>query len=65
MTIYLRCRDDLRQELRRYRQRLQQCLIRHGHVYRGGCNWTQSYWRWLGELGSNIPYVWGRGGGVQ
>ena len=33
---YLRCRDDLRQELRRFRQRLQQCLIRHGHVYRGG-----------------------------
>ena len=46
---YLRCRDDLRQELRRYRQRLQQCLIRHGHVYRGGRNWTQSYRRWLGE----------------
>ena len=47
---YLRCRDDLRQELRRYRQRLQQALIRHGYVYRGGRNWTQSYRRWLGEL---------------
>ena len=47
---YLRCRDDLCQELRRYRQRLQQCLIRHGYVYRGGRNWTQSYRRWLGEL---------------
>ena len=48
--VYLRCRDDLRQELRRYRQRLQQCLIRQCYVYRGGRNWTQSYWRWLGEL---------------
>ena len=47
---YLRCRDDLRQELRRYRQRLQQALIRHGYVYHGGRNWTQSYRRWLGEL---------------
>ena len=47
---YLRCRDDLRQELRRYRQRLQQALIRHGYVYRGGRNWTQGYRRWLGDL---------------
>ena len=47
---YLRCRDDVRQEVRRYRQRLQQSLIRHGHVYRGGRNWTQGYRRWLDEL---------------
>ena len=47
---YLRCREDVRQELRRYRQRLQQALIRHGHVYRGGRNWTQGYRRWLDEL---------------
>lgn len=47
---YLRCREDLRQEARRYRQRLQHCLIRHGHIYRGGRNWTQGYRRWLGEL---------------
>ena len=33
---YLRCREDLREEARRYRQRPQHCLIRHGHIYRGG-----------------------------
>ena len=47
---YLRCREDVRQELQRYRQRLQHSLIRHGYVHRGGRNWTQSYRRWLGEL---------------
>ena len=47
---YLRCREDVHQELRRYRQRMQHTLIRHGHVYRGGRNWTQGYRRWLDEL---------------
>ena len=40
----------MRQELQRYRQRLQHSLIRHGYVYRGGRNWAQSYRHWLGEL---------------
>ena len=47
---FLRCREDLRDELRRYRQRVQGCLLRHGHVYREARNWTLRYRRWLTEL---------------
>ena len=46
---YLRARSDLREELKRYRQRLGNLLIRHGHLYTAGRNWTLKYRRWLKE----------------
>jgi transposase len=48
---YLRARADLRVELKRYRQRLGNLLIRHGYVYsEGKKSWTLRYRRWLKEL---------------
>jgi transposase len=44
---YLRARTDLKLELKRYRQRLQHLLIRHGHLFTAGKNWTLRYRRWL------------------
>jgi len=46
---YLRARADLKVELKRYRQRLQHLLIRHGLVFVDGKNWTLRYRRWLGQ----------------
>jgi transposase len=45
----LRCREDLQEDLLRWRHRLLKFLARHGHVYREGRNWTQRHWAWLRE----------------
>lgn len=47
---YLRAREDLKVELRRYRQRLNHLLIRHGYLYTQGTNWTMKYRQWLAGL---------------
>ncbi len=47
---YLRARADLKMELKRYRQRLQNLLIRHGHIFTESRNWTLKYRRWLKKL---------------
>jgi len=43
----LRCREDLQEDLLRWRHRLLKFLARHGRVYREGRNWTQRHWTWL------------------
>ncbi len=43
----LRCREDVQEDLLRWRHRLAKFLARHGRVYRDGRNWTQRHWTWL------------------
>ncbi len=43
----VRCREDLQEDLRRWRHRLVKFLARHGRVYRDGRHWTQRHWTWL------------------
>jgi transposase len=40
----LRCRDDIREDVVRWRHRLVKFLFRHGHVYRTGTHWRQAHW---------------------
>lgn len=44
---FLRCREDLQEDLLRWRHRLLKFLARHGRVYHSGRNWTQRHWTWL------------------
>jgi len=43
----LRCREDVQEDLLRWRHRLLKFLARHGRSYREGRNWTQRHWTWL------------------
>ena len=43
----VRCREDVQEDLRRWRHRLVKFLTRHGRVYRAGRHWTQRHWTWL------------------
>jgi transposase len=43
----LRCRDDIREDVVRWRHRLVKFLFRHGHVYRTGTHWRQAHWTWV------------------
>jgi transposase len=45
----LRCREDVQEDLLRWRHRLLKYLARHGRVYREGRNWTHRHWTWLRE----------------
>ena len=50
----LRCREDIKMDQRRAKQRLLKFLLRHGHIYSGGKeNWTQKHWRWMDGLEFN------------
>src|SRR5213076_676842 len=43
----VRCRDDVRRDVMRWRHRLLKLLARHGRVYSAGKHWTQAHWRWI------------------
>jgi len=43
----LRCREDVQEDLLRWRHRLGKFLARHGRLYREGRNWTQRHWVWI------------------
>jgi transposase len=43
----LRCREDVQEDLLRWRHRLVKFLARHGRVYREGRHWTGRHWTWL------------------
>jgi transposase len=45
----LRCRDDVRRDVLRWRHRVLKLLARHGRVYHDGRNWSQRHWRWIRE----------------
>src|SRR5213594_1451574 len=43
----VRCRDDLRRDVMRWRHRVLKLLTRHGRAYLIGKNWSQAHWRWI------------------
>ena len=47
---FLRARDDLREELKHYKQRLNQLLLRHGLQYTDGSKWTRGHRQWIQNL---------------
>jgi transposase len=51
----LRCRDDVRRDVLRWRHRLLKFLTRHGRLYTWGRNWTQRHWRWIREQRFDLP----------
>ncbi len=51
----LRCRDDVRRDVLRWRHRVLKLLARHGRLYVGGRNWSQGHWRWIREQGFAVP----------
>ena len=51
----LRCREDVQEDLLRWRHRLGKFLARHGRVYREGRNWTQRHWTWLRSQHFTLP----------
>lgn len=51
----VRCREDVREDLLRWRHRLVKFLARHGHVYRDGRHWTQRHWAWLRSQRFDLP----------
>ena len=42
-----RARADMVEDLTRARNRLTKFLLRHGHIWRGGSNWSIAHQRWL------------------
>jgi transposase len=52
---FLRCRDDVRRDVLRWRHRVVKFLDRHGRRYLAGRNWTQSHWRWLRSQHFDLP----------
>ena len=51
----LRCREDVQEDLLRWRHRLVKFLARHGRVYRDGRPWTQRHWTWLRSQRFDLP----------
>jgi transposase len=51
----LRCREDVQEDLLRWRHRLGKFLARHGRVYREGRNWTQRHWTWIRSQHFTLP----------
>jgi len=46
----VRCREDIREDVRRYKQRIGHFLLRRGNIYSGKCNWTGLYYDWIRGL---------------
>ncbi len=51
----VRCRDDLRRDVLRWRHRVLKLLARHGRTYLAGRNWSQAHWRWIREQSFDQP----------
>jgi transposase len=51
----VRCRDDVRRDVLRWRHRLLKLLDRHGRIYRAGKNWSHGHWRWIREQRFALP----------
>jgi transposase len=47
MRDLVRCRDDVRADIVRWRHRLLKFLARHGRSYHEGRNWTHRHWTWI------------------
>jgi transposase len=51
----LRCREDVQEDLLRWRHRLVKSLARHGRIYREGRHWTGRHWTWLRSQRFALP----------
>jgi len=51
----VRCRDDLRRDVLRWRHRVLKLLARHGRTYLAGRNWSRAHWRWIREQRFELP----------
>ena len=51
----VRCRDDVRRDVLRWRHRLLKLLDRHGRVYRAGKNWSRGHWTWIRDQRFDLP----------
>jgi transposase len=51
----LRCREDVRRDVLRWRHRLLKFLDRHGRLYLEGKTWTQQHWRWIRGQQFDLP----------
>jgi transcriptional regulator with GAF, ATPase, and Fis domain len=51
----VRCRDDIRRDVLRWRHRVLKLLARHGRSYLTGKNWSQTHWRWIREQRFDLP----------
>src|SRR5258708_36914970 len=51
----VRCRDDIRRDVLRWRHRVLKLLARHGRACPTGKNWSQAHWRWIREQRFDLP----------
>jgi transposase len=51
----VRCRDDIRRDVLRWRHRVLKLLARPGRAYLAGKNWSQAHWRWIREQRFDLP----------
>jgi transposase len=51
----LRCREDVRRDVLRWRHRLLKFLDRHGRLYVSGKNWSQRHWTWIRGQHFELP----------
>src|SRR5262249_8854209 len=51
----VRCRDDVRRDVVRWRHRLLKLLDRHGRLYVTTKNWTRAHWRWIRSQQFALP----------
>jgi transposase len=53
----LRCREDARRDVLRWRHRLLKFLDRHGRLYVTGKNWSRRHWTWIRGQRFEVPMV--------
>jgi transposase len=51
----VRCRDDIRRDVLRWRHRVLKLLARHGRAWLAGKNWSHAHWRWVREQRFDLP----------
>jgi transposase len=51
----VRCREDVRRDVLRWRHRLLKLLDRHGRLWVAGKNWTQRHWAWIRSQHFDLP----------
>jgi len=53
----VRCREDVRRDVLRWRHRLLKFLDRHGRLYVTGKNWSQRHWTWIRAQQFALPVL--------
>ena len=51
----LRCHDDMKDDLKRAKQRMLKFLLRQGHIYENTSYWTGKHRKWMKGLEFNMP----------